>query len=106
MSSNFICVGGFFLVDRCISVASFLSNCTRTEAENTIKDTDVSLTARGSITLGVDGRTGVVVRCGMELPGRDPNKDEKKPPNSLAVFLVGRVTRRFSVPDVCTHFIT
>ena len=93
-------------MDRCISIASFFSNCTRTEAENTVKDTDVSLTARGSITLGVDGRAGVVVRCGMELLASDPNKDEKKPPNSLVVFLVGSVTRRFSVPDVYTHFIT
>jgi hypothetical protein len=92
-------------VDRCISIASFFSNCTRTEAENTVKETDVSLTARGSITLGVDGRASVVVRCGMEPPASDPNKDEKKPPDSLVV-LVGRVTRRFSVPDVYTHFIT
>jgi hypothetical protein len=38
-------------VDRCISIASFFSNCTPTEAENTVKETDVSLTARGSITL-------------------------------------------------------
>ena len=91
-------------MDRCISVASFFSNFTRTEAENTVKETDVSLTARGSITLGVDGRAGGVVRCGLE-PASDPNKDEKKPPNSL-VALVGRVTRRFSVPDVYTHFIT
>lgn len=92
-------------MDRCISIASFFSNCTRTEAENTVKDTDVSLTARGSMTLGVDGRAGVVVRCGTELLASDPNKDEKKPPNSL-VFFVGSVTRRFSVPDVYTHFIT
>ena len=92
-------------MDRCISIASFFSNCTRTEAEKTVKETDVSLTARGSITLGVDGRAGAVVRCGMELPVSDPNKDEKKPPDSLVV-LVGRATRRFSVPDVYTHFIT
>ena len=92
-------------MDRFISMASFFSNCTRTEAENTVKETDVLLTTRGSITLGVDGRAGVVVRCGMELPASDPNKDEKKPPDPLVV-LVGRVTRRFSVPDVYTHFIT
>ena len=93
-------------MDRCISIASFFSKCTPTEAEKTVKETDVSLTARGSIALGVDGRAGVVVRCGVELPERDPNKDEKKPPNSLVVFLVGSVTLRFSVPDVYTHFIT
>ena len=92
-------------MDRCISIASFFSSCTRTEAENTVKETDVSLTARGSTALGVDGRAGVVVRCGMELPVSDPNKVEKKPPDSLVV-LIGRVTRRFSVPDVYTHFIT
>ena len=93
-------------MDRCISIATFFSNCTRTEAENTVKETDVSLTAKGSITLGVEGRTGVVVRCGVELPASDPNKDEKNPPSSLVVFLAGSVTRRFSVPDVYTHFIT
>jgi hypothetical protein len=92
-------------VDRCISIASFFSNCTRTEAENTVKETDVSLTARGSITSGVDRRAGVVACCGMELPASDPNKEEKKPPDSL-IILVGRGTRRFSVPDVYTHFIT
>ena len=92
-------------MDRCISIASFFSNCTRTEAENTVKETDVSLTARGSITSGVDGRAGVALRCGLELPASDPNNDEKKPPNSLVV-LIGRVTRLFSVPDVYTHFIT
>jgi hypothetical protein len=92
-------------VDRCISIASFFANCTRAEAENTVKETDVSLTARGSIMLGVDGRAGVEVRCELELPPSDPNKDEKKPPNSL-VALVGRARRRFSVPDVYTHFIT
>ena len=69
-------------MDRCISIASFFSNCTRTEAENIVKETDVSLTAKRSITSGVDGRAGVVTRCGLELPASDPNKEEKKPLDS------------------------
>lgn len=49
-------------MDRNISMTSFFSNCTRTEAENTVKEIDVSLTIRGSITSWVDGRAGVVAR--------------------------------------------
>lgn len=93
------------MVDRCISVATFFSSCTRIEAEKTVKETDVSLTVRGFATSDFDA-TEVVIRGGMELLASDPNKDEKNPPppDCLTVF-VGR-TRFFSVPDIYTHFIT
>ena len=94
-------------MDRCISAATFFSNCTLIEAENTVKETEVSLKARGSATSGLDGRAGVVTRCGVELPARDPNKEEKNPPPpDCLTVLVGRMARLFSVPDVYTHFIT
>lgn len=92
-------------MDRCISVATFFSNCTLIEAENTVKETEVSLKARGSATSGVDGRAGVVTRW-VELPARDPNKEEKNPPLDCLIVFVGRMARLFSVPDVYTHFIT
>ena len=94
-------------MDRYISVASFFSNCTRIEAENTVKETDTSLTARGSAASGFDEGVGVVARCGMDPTASDPNKEEKNPvPPDCLVDLAGSATRFFSVPDVYTHFIT
>jgi hypothetical protein len=59
MSSNFILVGGFFLVERFISEESFLSNRTWTEAEYIDNETLVSLIAKWSTGFGGGRGAGV-----------------------------------------------
>lgn len=96
--------GGFFLVERCNSDDSFLSSRTLTEAEYIDNETLVSLMARWSTGLGGGNGGGVAAFCGVDVPERDENNEEKKlpPPVEGLVMLItlGGKILFFSEPDV------